>query len=209
MLGSAAMALPPHLLDALGFDALGAPQVGGAAWTSEALFWVAVAGLVAVVVAAVGAWAVVLHLREVLEEVRRLARLEELDQKLGRLVEDREDLDLRRLEHVLIDLRDGQRRLSDALLQLAERRDSIASRELVVPADAGAVSERVTNRCLALGFERIHLVSRSEELDELLRKDGEVLVEARKDGVLHKGRVLLRGGRIADVEMNPAYSIFP
>jgi len=27
--------------------------------------------------------------------------------------------------------------------------------------------------------------------------------------VLHKGRVLMRGGRMSDVELHPAYSIFP
>ena len=39
--------------------------------------------------------------------------------------------------------------------------------------------------------------------------DRSVLVEAQRQGVLHKGRVAVRDGRLSDVELSPAYSIFP
>ena len=81
--------------------------------------------------------------------------------------------------------------------------------DLAIVPSGETVAERVTNRLLALGFEQIQIVTRSEKLAELQRNDGEVLVEAKREGVLHKGRVDLRAGRLADVEMNPAYSIFP
>ena len=38
---------------------------------------------------------------------------------------------------------------------------------------------------------------------------GEVLVEVERQGVLHKGRVRVRGGAVGDVDVNPTYSIFP
>ena len=52
-------------------------------------------------------------------------------------------------------------------------------------------------------------VAGHEKLLELVARDGEILIEANKSGVLHKGRVLVRSGRIANVELHPAYSIFP
>jgi hypothetical protein len=190
---------------------LSAFQAGS--WTAEAPVWIALAALVALVAAAAGVWTLVVHLREVREEGKRLETLADLDQKLGRLVADREDLDLRRLEHVLIDLRDGQKRLEDVLLRVLERErpggEAALGQDLVVPPSGEVVGERVVNRLLAMGYRHVQVVTRAEKLAELGRKDGEVLVEARRDGVLYKGRVVLRGGRLADVDMNPAYSIFP
>ena len=194
-----------------------AGAAGGVSWTAEPVFWLGVASLAALVVIAVGVWALDVHLREVREEARRLGTLEEIDQKLGRVLAERGDLDLRRLEHVLIDLRDGQRRLEDAMLQVLERGATsaatgslgAAASDALVPVSPESMSERITNRLLALGYERIQLVARPDEIAALANSDGEVLVEARKDGALHKGRVVVQGGRIADVDTNPAYSIFP
>ena len=36
-----------------------------------------------------------------------------------------------------------------------------------------------------------------------------IAVEAVRDGVLCKGRVLLRAGALSDVEIKPAYTVFP
>ncbi len=186
----------------------------GEGWMVEGAFWIALASLVATTAAAVGVWAAVVHLRRVREETQRLTTLDELDAKLGRLVADRDDLDLRRVEHALIDIRDGQRRLEDAILRSVQRAGTKQvgqsdSNDLGLSAPAESISERVVNRMLALGYDRVQIVTRMEKLAELVRKDGEVLVEAKRDGVLHKGRVLLRDGRIGEIEMNPAYSIFP
>lgn len=182
-------------------------------WMLESVFWVSIGGLVALVVATAGIWAMVSHLRRIREEGARLVILEELDRKLGRLVADRDDLDLRRLEHILIDLREGQKRLEEAHLRIAEQAASAgqqrAGQALAIPAGDSSVAERVVNRLLSMGFEQIQVITRMEKLNELVHRDGEVLVEAKHGGVLHKGRVSLRDGRLADVSMNPAYSIFP
>ena len=181
-------------------------------WLPEATFWLAVALLFVGLAIAAGVWTLVLRMREVQREASRLAVLDELQHKLSELVAHREDLDLRRVEHLLIDLRDTQVRLEDALLRSLEapHRTPEGDGAILEPA-AGreAVGERVVNRLLALGYERVQIVTRPESLGELARQDGEVLVEARRDGVLHKGRVVIRAGRLADVEINPTYSIFP
>ncbi len=178
----------------------------------QPLAWIALALLVVATVAAIGVWALVSHVRALRGDAARLTLLEELDQKVGRLVAERDDLDLRRIEHVLIDLRDAQARLEEQLVRVVERggvREVQPGTALASVPDGESIAERVTNRLLALGYERVQLVTRTAELAAALRDDGEVLVEAKKDGVLHKGRLVLQGGRIADVDLNPAYSVFP
>ncbi len=177
-------------------------------WWPEALFWVLIGLLLAASLAAAGVWVLIGRARDLQGEMRRLDLLEELKQRLERLVADRSDLDLRRIEHLLIDLRDGARRVEELLLRLEEAGGRETSRALV-PASAPALTERVQNRLLALGYERIELVTAAAELAGLAAQDGEVLVEARREGVLHKGRVRFQGGRIVAVEIQPAYAIFP
>ena len=181
------------------------------AWMGEVAFWLAVASFLAAALAAAGVWTLVARLRELGAAGRQLSTLAELDQKLGRLVAARDDLDLRRLEHVLVDVRDTQRRLEDAFLRATEIGTSGGAQAtaVAVPASPESIGERVLNRLLVLGYEKVQIVTRQEKLAELARRDGEVLVEARRDGVLHKGRVVLRGGRLTSVEIHPAYSIFP
>lgn len=182
------------------------------AWVPLASFWLGVAAVLIGLVAAAGVWTLVLKLTDVRRETERLRILADVLASLEKLVADRDDLDLRRIEHVLIDVRDGSRRLEDALLRFVESaRNGTAApgTELVPFVRQDGLGERVTNRLLALGYERVQIVTRTEKLHELGAKDGEVLVEARRSGVLHKGRILIRGGQLADVEMNPAYSIFP
>ena len=124
---------------------------------------------------------------------------------------------VRRIEHVLLDLRDTQKRLEDGIMRTiesgrAQATDTAGTSALVPAASAHSpisIGERVTNRLLAMGYERVQIITRAEKLVELASKDGEVMIEARRDGVLHKGRVLMRGGRMSDVELHPAYSIFP
>ncbi len=176
-------------------------------WWPDTVLWLALGILLATAAAAAGVWTLVARLQSRHADARALEVLEELRQRLDRLVADRADLDLRRLEHLLIDLRDGFARVEDALLRVHEARP--VESEALVPILAPALGERVLNRLLALGYERIQLVTPRTELAELAARDGEVLVEAVREGVLHKGRVSVRGGRIEGVEIQPAYSAFP
>jgi hypothetical protein len=158
--------------------------------------------LLAAVAVAAGVWTLVARVQSLRADTQARDLLEELKKRLDRLLAGGADLDLRRVEHLLIDLRDGSRRLEDLLVGVREGR-SVES-DALVPAVAPGLGERVVNRLLALGYERIELVTGPP-----LEAEGQVLVEARREGVLHKGRVLVRAGRIEGVEIMPAYSIFP
>lgn len=183
------------------------------AWLPEALLWLGVAGVLLAAVCAAGVWTLVARGRRLQAQARHLQGVDELRVLLERLVSARADLDVRRIEHVLIDLRDAQLRLEDAMLRAIEatrREPAVTVGGDVVPVTRQEdLGERVVNRLLALGYERVHVVTRSEKLREIVAKDGEVLVEARRQGVMHKGRVTVRSGRLADIDIHPAYSIFP
>lgn len=171
--------------------------------------------LLAVVAAAAIAAAVlvgmlVARLRRVQERLDALARLDDLVVQVEKLGSTTHELDLRRVEHVLIDLRDGQKRTEERLLALAEAR---AQRErepgALAEPTAGALSERVVGRLLALGYERVIIVTPHDELARIASTSGEVVVEARRDGAACKGRVLVRSGSIHDVQLQSAYGMFP
>ena len=119
-------------------------------------------------------------------------------------------LDLTRVEGLLEDLRDVQRRLDDRLSALAER----ASAPPVVVAAAAAhgaiptsalLVERALNRLLALGYEEVEVVTPRDAVTP----DGAIVVEARRSGAVHKGEVLLAGGAVVDVALRPSYELFP
>jgi hypothetical protein len=174
--------------------------------------WLAGAALLIGLGLLAGLWVVIARLRELRADLRRLERLESLDANLARLAGERGDLDLRRLEHVLLEVRDALRRLEDAWLvgSQAARLPEAPERVQGAPANLG---ERVVNRLLALGYERVRLITSPEDLAALAAEprggNGEITVEARRDGALCKGRVLLRSGALTEVEIRPSYSVFP
>ena len=146
--------------------------------------------------------------------LQALGSLPAIEAAVHRLADEQGGLDLRRLEHVLIDIRDGQRRVEERLMRLVEslqaREESPAPAPAAPPAAAsGRLAERVTGRLIAMGFERIEILTPFDELEGLAEGDGEVLVEARRGGSPHKGRVLVRDGSIAEVRMRDGYEAFP
>lgn len=179
------------------------------AWWPEAVLWLGVALLF--LLAAVVFALFTLHRRlEVLQrELGPLATLAELQRLLQSAVAGRDALDLRRIEHVLIDLRDGTRRVEEQLLRLAEQRQETAQSGGLVALAPPSVAERILNRLYALGYERVELIAPAAEVEALALGEGEVRVEARREGALCKGRVRLRAGRIEAVQLEPAYPIFP
>jgi len=192
------------------FALLFAPVQEG--WASAALPWIALLALAVAAAGVFGVWTLVSRLERLEALSKRFDTLDEIRGDLKSFAKERSDLDLRRIEHVLIELRDGQRRLEDSILR--------ATQAALKPAPGAVASataapddpaERLIARVLAQGYERVVLVPPREELERLLASEGahEVLVEARRNGVLCKGRVLLRDGAVTDVELNPAYTLFP
>ncbi len=162
-------------------------------------------------------WAIVNRQRTFEDRLGRLDRLDDIRNHVARLVESSGDLDLRRLEHVLIDIRDGHKRLDARLLVLAESAhakpmpgaESQPERPPRNPSSGPAVAERIHNRLIAMGYERIQLLNTHEEIAQSLASDGEVSVEARREGALCKGRVTLRDGTIAEVDLKSSHAMFP
>jgi hypothetical protein len=176
-------------------------------WWGEAALWLGFALFLAAGGAALGAWSIVRRLERVRSELRALETLPELQRTLTRWLAERDDLDLRRIEHLLIDLRDGSKRVEELLLRSEERRAQAG--DALVPELPPALGERVVNRLVALGYEKIELVTPHAELEALASQGGDVVVEARRAGVLCKGRVRVRAGRIDSVQLQPAFPIFP
>jgi len=176
-------------------------------WWAEAALWLGLALFLTAGAAALAAWAAVRRLERLRADLRALEALPEIQRTLTRLLSERDDLDLRRLEHLLIDLRDGSKRVEELLLRAEERRAQPG--DTLVPLAPPALAERVVNRLAALGYERIELVTPHAELEAMNQLGGDVLVEARREGALCKGRVRIRAGRIESVQLQPAFPIFP
>lgn len=177
-----------------------------------------------VVAAAVGACVIALQVvlvaavRRLERRLGSLDRLQNLESALQKLAEREAAIDLRRTEHVLLDVRDQLKRLEDRLLAVAESgaRESARSvgTDLVPsrarPASASSlVTDRILQRMLALGYERIQIVTSADDLALLGATEGVAIVEARRDGALCKGRVRVAAGLVGAVEVQPAYSAFP
>jgi len=146
-----------------------------------------------------------------------LDRLQGLEAALQKLAEREAAIDLRRTEHTLLDMRDQLKRLEDRLVSVVESRAREAAEhpgsELALnatPASATSlVTDRILARLLALGYERIQIVTSPEDLALLGASEGSAIVEARRDGALCKGRVRVARGLVGAVEVQPAYSAFP
>jgi hypothetical protein len=146
-----------------------------------------------------------------------LDRLQAMEAALQKLYEREAAIDLRRTEHVLLDVRDQVQRLEERLLAIAERQTRATlerpGADLVAApqgaAAASVVTDRILARLLALGYERIRIVTNADDLARLASAEGDAIVEARRDGALCKGRVRVAHGLVGSIEVQPAYSAFP
>lgn len=178
------------------------------AGTDPVTFWLMVLGIVLLALGTAAAWLALGKLRDLNEAAAKLGVLDEIKRQLAGLSEERGDIDLRRLQHILIDIRDGLRGVEDAVLG-AVAAARTAEGEGEIPA-APQLGERVTNRLLALGYDQVELANDADELARIaVAQEGEVRVEAKRNGALYKGCIRLRAGRIQGVEMAPCYSLFP
>lgn len=179
--------------------------------------------MVFVIAAAVGGavvalqFVLVVSVRRLEKRLGSLDRLQGLESALQKLAEREAAVDLRRTEHTLLDVRDQLKRLEERLLSVAESRARESAERagtgLAVAstpaAETSLVTDRILARMLALGYERIQIVTSSDELAQLGHAEGFAIVEARRDGALCKGRVRVARGLVGAVEVQPAYSAFP
>jgi len=192
------------------FQDSGGSTLGLPEWWPEAALWLGFALVLLAVGGLALLWFVLNRLERLVATLAPLGGLGELERTVRGALAERDGVDLRRIEHLLIELRDGSRRLEEQLLRLAEARAGVGSSgTALVPFSSSTVGERILNRLYALGYERVELVTPSAEVEALAQGEGEVRVEARRQGALCKGRVRLRAGRIEAVQLEPAYPIFP
>jgi len=157
---------------------------------------------------AVGLWVAVAKLGEIERRLKGLER-EGDAQSPAAAGRAREPVDVRRIEQLLIEIRDGSKRLEDALLRSRSAARVPGEALALGGAAAADLGERVTNRMLALGYDRIVVVTPREQFDAILENGGEIQVEARRDGAPCKGKAVFRGGVLTDVAMQSAYATFP
>ena len=177
------------------------PQTDASSWS-----WLVLALLGA---CAVALWVMVARLGEI---ERRLAGQARNDESKGAATASnsaRESLDLQRIEQVLTEIRDGSKRLEDALLRSLSAGRPVSSALEGSAGQAVDLSERITNRMLALGYERIVVITPREQFEHIFQSGGDVLVEARRDAVPCKGKAIFRGGALVDIAMQSAYATFP
>lgn len=188
------------------------------------------AELLPVIAAALGGLALVGVVLLVLV-TRRIARLgasldkrhevlSSIEANLGALTEGSRDASMQRITHLLIEIRDGQKRVAERLAQNSEA--MVSAREAAAAHEAtdlatepganrgiGVYRDRILSRLVALGFEQIEIVTLAEELPRVFKDGGEVIVEARRGGAHYKGRVLVDNDSIAEVALRSAYEMFP
>src|SRR6185295_16869585 len=124
---------------------------------------------------AVAAWVALARGQRTAERFACLDRLEDIAREVGRIAQGKDDLDLRRLEHVLIDIRDGQQRVEDRMLAVIESGHAarVGTQALALPGgSASALTDRVVSRLLALGYERVQLVTTPEDIARMVEGDG-------------------------------------
>ena len=148
----------------------------------------------------------IVRMDERLKELEGLARLEE---SLKELREGAQGVDLERVEHLLEDLRDANRRIGRQLIDLNEQRVSEAPREEGARPAGPLLAERITNRLIVLGCERIELLVGAGDLERVAAEGGEVGFEARRDGAMAKGRVEVADGRLVNVDISTSHQMFP
>ena len=128
---------------------------------------------------------------------------ERVDQHLASIRDGQgQALDLRRIEHLLVDIRDGNHRMEERWLSTAEM--SRPSSESDLP-----LAERIRARLLSLDFERIEILTPYEYHAGLLKTGGDVLVEARRFGATYKGKIRVEEGLLVDVNLRPSHTLFP
>ncbi len=132
-------------------------------------------------------------------------RWQGLEKQLTSLREAQDSgMDLRRVEHLLVDLRESLQRLHHAWREEADRASARGAEDGSWP-----LPDRIRARVLAMGFQRIELLPPEQGWSHLESTGGEVLVEARRGGTPYKGRVEVRDGHLGEVQLRPAHNMFP
>lgn len=119
---------------------------------------------------------------------------------------------------------EAQRRLDDVVAGLraepaggggppARKSESKAERsddaESSLDAERAAAIDRVREQLTASGFRAIQIVTPTAEITDEVLRSGHVVVEARRESAVYKGKVFFQNGVPIDVQLSPGHGMFP
>lgn len=142
------------------------------------------------------------HMREEKEGVHRLNdRLQSLVDGLGALGTRRLEDQLAQIQELLERIHDQMSRRSTGVsMPLPDRSSERQSR------GSGPI-DIIEAKLYNLGYSRVTVVSDLAAAD--LSEPTRVVVEAEKEGVTHKGHLVIYGTSVTELEMQPSYTSFP
>jgi len=152
-------------------------------------------------VAVAGLWWIVRRLNALESGLKDLSSLSLVPDRLHALAKVIEELDPKAVQAEFDRIHDSLSRLEDLAVT-----DSAAD-------DGGDGASRPTTvRALAIRWlrdEGYYSARILNEDDELSGQEVEVVVEAIRDGLRHRGHVLVCGNEIQEANLDPSYSMFP
>ncbi|MCA8970829.1 MAG: hypothetical protein KDC95_13630 [Planctomycetes bacterium] len=135
--------------------------------------------------------------------------MKSLNDRLQKLVDGLEALGTRRVEDQLADIHDvltGIRDGLDGRSQVAVAALASAGGETRMHAPSGLI-DVVEAKLYNLGYTKVTVVTDLSSVDK--ERPVRVVVEAERDGALHKGHLVLSGTAVTEFEMQQSYTTFP
>ncbi|HMQ21357.1 MAG TPA: hypothetical protein PKE00_02645 [Planctomycetota bacterium] len=136
--------------------------------------------------------------------------MKNLNDRLQKLVDGLEALGTRRVEgqlsdihELLADIRDGLESRSQQVVMQAQT----SSPEVARSRPSQSLVDVVEAKLYNLGYSRVSVVTDLSKVDA--HGPVRVVVEAERDGALHKGHLVLNGSAVTEFEMQQSYTTFP
>jgi len=140
--------------------------------------------------------------------LRDLQGIQTLNERLRDLVDGLEGLKTRRVEEQLRGVQDLLEQIRNGIQRSLDRPAVVQE---LVAAPSGqpelTIHDLVEAKLFNLGYREVVIVN---DLD--VAEPGEpirVVVEARKDGAIHKGHLVLKGRSVTEVDLQPVFNSFP
>lgn len=140
--------------------------------------------------------------------LRDLQGIKTLNDRLGDLVDGLEGLKTRRVEDQIHQIQETLEQIRVGLERQAGRAPVV--QEIVqraAPVPILSLQDVVESKLYNMGYQQVHIVSDLSEAnsEEPLR----IIVEARKDGTIHKGHLVLNGQSVTELDIQPVFGSFP
>ncbi len=140
--------------------------------------------------------------------LKDLEGIKTLNDRLGDLVNGLEGLKTRRVEDQIHQIHETLEQIRLGLDRQGERAPVV--QEIVqraAPVPTLSLQDIVESKLYNMGFQEVRIVTDLSEVnsDEPLR----IVVEARRDGTIHKGHLVLNGQSVTELDVQPVFGSFP